>query len=310
MGSKNMLEGEEEGGKSAFELAREERIRQNQAMLAKLGLMGGRGQNNACPHRINLKNTKKKKMKMKRTKSKRTDTSYTTNVPRRKSRRLAKQGAEISLSVAQASDSTPASSKASVSNHRMDFDDKLAEVRELERKNRFNRLVQQHFESGKLPRNATYSHTYMRVRTMSPQALEKRIATIEKAQGTWAVVKMRMFAEILALEGHEELATEARSALERLLELPKYKMFREAGEEEKSGESLIESSNEGRVEDENRADLKHDVSQDLHQGEKEEEPHESSKPSTIAIAAGGVGAAVWLWKSVVMARKKKNVADV
>ena len=68
-------------------------------------------------------------------------------------------------------------------------------------------------------KTATYEHTWMRVRTMSSAALKRRIAVIENACGEHCIVKMRMFAEVLALAHHDELAKEAEDALERLLNL-------------------------------------------------------------------------------------------
>jgi hypothetical protein len=66
---------------------------------------------------------------------------------------------------------------------------------------------------------ASYAHTLMRVRTMSEAALGKRVKAIERAAGKHAVVKMRLFARVLCLEGYEELAADATDALKRLVEL-------------------------------------------------------------------------------------------
>ena len=57
---------------------------------------------------------------------------------------------------------------------------------------------------------------------MSEKKLYTRVKVIERAAGKYAVLKMRMFAEVLLLEGMEEIATEAQQALARLLELPKF----------------------------------------------------------------------------------------
>ena len=53
--------------------------------------------------------------------------------------------------------------------------------------------------------------------TMSPAALARRINTIEKACGKYAVVKMRLFARVLCLEGHEDLSSDATAAFQRLV---------------------------------------------------------------------------------------------
>ena len=52
---------------------------------------------------------------------------------------------------------------------------------------------------------------------MSPAALARRINTIEKACGKYAVVKMRLFARVLCLEGHEDLSSDATAAFQRLV---------------------------------------------------------------------------------------------
>jgi hypothetical protein len=64
---------------------------------------------------------------------------------------------------------------------------------------------------------ASYQHTLMRVRTMSEPALGNRVKAIERAKGKHAVVKMKLFARVLFLEGHEELSTTATESLERLV---------------------------------------------------------------------------------------------
>lgn len=65
---------------------------------------------------------------------------------------------------------------------------------------------------------ASYQHTLMRVRTMTEKALGNRVRAIERAKGKHAVTKMRLFARVLCLEGYDDLAEEAKDALERLIE--------------------------------------------------------------------------------------------
>lgn len=65
---------------------------------------------------------------------------------------------------------------------------------------------------------ASYAHTLMRVMTMSEAALANRIKAIERSCGQHAVAKMKLFATILTLEGYVELAEDAASAYERLVE--------------------------------------------------------------------------------------------
>jgi len=93
-----------------------------------------------------------------------------------------------------------------------------------ERLEKYQRLMSRHSASGvKLPPSATYQHTVKRVLSMSEKRLVTRVRVIERAQGKYAVLKMRMFAEVLILEGYDQLAEEAEAALGRLLDLPKFK---------------------------------------------------------------------------------------
>ena len=86
---------------------------------------------------------------------------------------------------------------------------------------KIERLKAMHAENGTLPKNptATYEHKWMRVKTMSDSALAKRIKVIEGAVGQHCIVKMQMFTEVLALAGKQELADQARQALQRLCDL-------------------------------------------------------------------------------------------
>ena len=76
-----------------------------------------------------------------------------------------------------------------------------------------------------LPARATYKHTLDRVLSMSHKALCNRVRAIERCAGMYAIVKMRMFAEVLILEGYADIAELAEAALTRLLELPKFAAF-------------------------------------------------------------------------------------
>eukprot|EP00546_Thalassionema_frauenfeldii_P008737 CAMPEP_0178926840 /NCGR_PEP_ID=MMETSP0786-20121207/18786_1 /TAXON_ID=186022 /ORGANISM="Thalassionema frauenfeldii, Strain CCMP 1798" /LENGTH=240 /DNA_ID=CAMNT_0020602067 /DNA_START=29 /DNA_END=751 /DNA_ORIENTATION=+ len=63
---------------------------------------------------------------------------------------------------------------------------------------------------------ATYDHCLMRVKTMTPKALENRVKVIERAAGKHCVVKMAIFKSCLQDEDMWELAKLASDALERL----------------------------------------------------------------------------------------------
>jgi hypothetical protein len=52
---------------------------------------------------------------------------------------------------------------------------------------------------------------------MSPAALLARVKAIERAKGKHAVTKMRLFARVAFLEGHEDVAAAAADALQRLV---------------------------------------------------------------------------------------------
>lgn len=63
---------------------------------------------------------------------------------------------------------------------------------------------------------ATYEHCLMRVRTMAPKALARRVQAIERAVGKHCVVKMAIFKSCLQDEEMWELAETAGESLERL----------------------------------------------------------------------------------------------
>ena len=63
---------------------------------------------------------------------------------------------------------------------------------------------------------ATYAHTLMRIKSMSPAALANRVKAIERAAGKHCVVKMAIFKSCLQDEGMWDLAKLASDALERL----------------------------------------------------------------------------------------------
>jgi hypothetical protein len=63
---------------------------------------------------------------------------------------------------------------------------------------------------------ATYAHTLMRIKSMSPPALANRVKAIERAAGKHCVVKMAIFKSCLQDEGMWDLAKLASDALERL----------------------------------------------------------------------------------------------
>ena len=73
---------------------------------------------------------------------------------------------------------------------------KLQQKIEEDRLLKYEKLVKLHKSKGnaKLPKTASYAHTLDRVLSMSTKALESRMKKIERANGKYAIVKMRMFA--------------------------------------------------------------------------------------------------------------------
>eukprot|EP00525_Craspedostauros_australis_P008340 CAMPEP_0198125444 /NCGR_PEP_ID=MMETSP1442-20131203/42593_1 /TAXON_ID= /ORGANISM="Craspedostauros australis, Strain CCMP3328" /LENGTH=205 /DNA_ID=CAMNT_0043785041 /DNA_START=264 /DNA_END=881 /DNA_ORIENTATION=- len=66
---------------------------------------------------------------------------------------------------------------------------------------------------------ATYDHCLMRVQSMTHAGLKRRVNVIERAAGKDCVLKMTIFHRCLKDEGLDELATLAKEALDRLLDL-------------------------------------------------------------------------------------------
>ena len=88
--------------------------------------------------------------------------------------------------------------------------EQLEIARKKQRLQVYRELLGRHNDNGlKLPPTATYEHTVMRVETMTGKKLYTRVKVIERTAGQYAVLKMRMFAEVLLLEGMEEIANEA-----------------------------------------------------------------------------------------------------
>jgi hypothetical protein len=105
---------------------------------------------------------------------------------------------------------------------------------------------------------ASYQHTLMRVRTMSDKALRNRIVAMERAKGKHAVTKMRLFARVLCLEGLEDIAEEAKDALERLVAVLGEPTETDEGEPtESQDDGPTECQEGGRKESQDEATLVH-----------------------------------------------------
>ena len=179
--------------KSAYEVARENRLKRNRQVMLELGLVGTEQQQ--VSHQESKSHVKKQKKRE-------------PLEPQRRSKRVQGLNPE---------------------GEKMEQKEKEEEGEEEEEEDDFSvrmqvkiaRLIALHEERDTSYKNptATYEHTWMRVRTMSDKALERRVKVIENALGQHCVVKMRMFAEVLLLADKEELAQNAAEALDRLLAL-------------------------------------------------------------------------------------------
>eukprot|EP00946_MAST-07B_sp_MAST-7B-sp1_P001828 g1828.t1 len=199
----------------AYEIAREKRIRENHAELARLGLVQAK-QAIASSMPSSCSSAERKRTHVAKRKRKRAAPAQ----PTRKSRRIAGKGPPEG---AIALDDNFQPIAVPDSPGRVGEKLRKAEYEKL-RREKYKRLLEKHTNAGlELPPRATYEHTVHRCLSMSPKALANRIKAIERAAGMYAVVKMRMFAECLLIEGYEELSNQAQDALTRLLALPRFK---------------------------------------------------------------------------------------
>jgi len=167
----------------AYEVARLEQIKKNKAFLASLGLEK-MSETSVVPPPVATKPTRKRRA---------SSSSSEVRAPKRRSARVANQP------VSQLADST--------------------EVNDEEKRHaKYEILVSLQNKHGgaKLPPRASYAHTVDRVLSMSEKALEARIKKIEQANGKYALLKQRMFAEVLIIEGFDELAKLAQASVLRL----------------------------------------------------------------------------------------------
>ena len=213
------------------------RCRRNEAQLRALGLMDAK-ENLAAATAPRPKAPAKRK-------------ATAPTAPSRKSRRTQGEAPEYGPSLEVGGDAT-------LTGPGEEEDPELVAAREAARERRYERLMRRHAVEGlELPANASYAHTVMRVDTMSEAALSNRVKVMERAAGSYAVIKMRQFAEVrrppasgllcfllaalqlslpslrylnavfemqvLIMENYEEVAAEAEAALQRLLEMPKFK---------------------------------------------------------------------------------------
>lgn len=195
--------------KSAYEVAREQRLARNRKVMEELGLASATPcelQPRASPigDEIADAQTIKPEPKPKIQKSKR---------PKQEPSRRSKRVQGLTPEGAPLEDENE--DDEMVEEDQDETDEMLRMARKIER---LKELHEQNRTTYKNP-TATYEHTWMRVRTMTDKALERRISVIEKACGEHCIVKMRMFTEVLLLANKDDLAKKAHAALDRLLTL-------------------------------------------------------------------------------------------
>ena len=171
----------------AYEVARLNQIKQNKDFLASLGL-------EKVSATVQVRTDPVPSVKKKRNKKRLNSTPADMPAPKRRSARLVSQQRPNVLENVE------------------------KERKETERLEKYKLLISLQNKHGgaKLPPNASYAHTVDRVLSMSEKALEARIKKIERANGKYALLKQRMFAEVLIIEGYTELAKLAQESVMRL----------------------------------------------------------------------------------------------
>jgi hypothetical protein len=210
--------------KSAYELKREAKIRRNKARLAALGLSTVKTAMASEVTRPSAGGGALGKAKAKRKRKRSPEAPLPLRAPSRRVRGEAPEtrGLEGEAWIDRRTSARGLGARGGDGVGAEDAEEEDAEY-ETRRIAKYERLLAKHAMDGlKLPPRATYAHTVHRVLSMSQKALLNRTRAIERAQGVYAVLKMRMFAEVLILEGYDEVALEAEAALQRLLELPRF----------------------------------------------------------------------------------------
>mmetsp|Transcript_5743 Transcript_5743/g.14692 ORF Transcript_5743/g.14692 Transcript_5743/m.14692 type:complete len:217 (+) Transcript_5743:42-692(+) len=180
-------------------------IRRNRAVLEALGL----GRNDARRHE-EVRSTAPKASGGSKGKPTATSTGEAQREAVRRSQRLA--GVSAAADVGTGTTSRPGSANVPPSNANAPLDGTHERAKE-------DHARWAGLQKGVSPvGTASYEHTLHRVLTMSEAQLVRRMHAIERACGQHAVVKMKLFATVLALEGYAELAEDATDAYQRLVE--------------------------------------------------------------------------------------------
>jgi len=203
--------------KSAYEIQREQRIKENEAMLLALGLGNGSGKLKPDTDDGEGAGGGGARTKPKRKRAAKQPPRESS----RQSRRLRGEKADRSAGAhgETAKSGSGGSGGGAASDDASDDEEETSVNRML----KYEKLLERHaLNNVELPPRATYKHTVHRVLSMSEKALLNRVKSIERAAGMYAVVKMRMFAEVLILEDYKDVAAEAKLALQRLLKLRRF----------------------------------------------------------------------------------------
>jgi len=205
--------------KTEYEAERDARVARNRAMMQSLGIhtndiLTHSRQNEKSASKVSKGATGASDSNKRKTPS--AASTSTSTAPARRSKRL--QGAPMSSKRASGAGYDGADEDG-------EYEDEEGVALDDEETRRLHDVAAAAYarrhagrqERASIVGTASYQHTLMRVRTMGGEALGRRINAIERAKGKHAVIKMRLFARVLFLEGLEFLAGEAAEALERLI---------------------------------------------------------------------------------------------
>lgn len=215
-----------------YETKRAENIERNNARLRALGLISAleekRSNALAWGRQLNTDDTDKEDEEEEEDSDaeyqddnvgKRKQRSKQIMEPSRKSRRLQGEEPEISNASGTEQLSTTSHSSHDGINVFESAEERQARVEECRQARQRAALEVANAGAAAAAKNnptATYDHCLMRVKTMTPKALENRVKVIERAAGKHCVVKMAIFKSCLQDEDMWELAKLASDALERL----------------------------------------------------------------------------------------------
>mmetsp|Transcript_12919 Transcript_12919/g.15434 ORF Transcript_12919/g.15434 Transcript_12919/m.15434 type:complete len:278 (-) Transcript_12919:190-1023(-) len=194
---------------SEYEILRQQNIARNMGVMKALGLDASDFSAHLEQSSGNNKPKKEKKKPIKR------KLDSEDMIEKRRSSRILGQSSELLMLqetdngelITMAQPSRPVKTEAELRGSIIDHD--LAEAEHLRWAGKQGKIT--------IVGTASYKHTLMRVRTMNEAGLGRRIKAIERAAGQHAVVKMRLFARVLCLEGYDDLAFDASASLERLI---------------------------------------------------------------------------------------------